>query len=927
MEKNGTSSLMSEPMNKTNVSRYVIGIDLGTTNCALTYIDTNSGLVASPISLPIPQWESEGAVVRTEMLPSFYYLPVKAEHRRGQLKLPLHQNLEAPDFVVGRLARLKSSQLPGRVVHSAKSWLSHAGVSREDRILPWHSDDIIGDERRSPIEVSAAYLEHLRLAWDEAIGDFTAQDVTITVPASFDEVAQRLTIEAALKAGFARERIRLLEEPQAAFYYWLAQKHDLAPGNVLICDIGGGTSDFSLFQVQKTANGIAEIERIAVSEHLLLGGDNIDLAIAHALEAKLIGKERKLSSRQWSHLVFEARQLKEKALSEIGSDTSDELFVAVPGEGASLFASTLTASLTRAEIESIILDGFLPHCSQDAKPQRQRSGLLQLGLPYVADTAITRHLAAFLAGRRVDAILFTGGTVKPAFVRARLFRMVAEWQGHVPLLLENDAMDLAVAHGAACYGAVLRQQTGRIKGGYPRSLYVEVARRSGEHALVCIVPKGFDADQALTIDTLGLKVRTDRPVRFQLFSCLKRPQDRVGDVVSLDADVFTPLPPLHTKLDLTAGKSTRSAAAHGIVDVVLEIRLLETGVLQLVANADAHRWLLDFNVRAAMPGQELDSTRAQKLVSDDFPENKLKRAKDKIDSLFGKKILPEFAADNPKYLVRDLEEILGLPRDQWNTRFLRSLWPLLEQGLTRRGRSLGHEFSWLYLAGYTLRPGCGYELDEWRVADLWRCFSLGMAFPKERQVEEQWWIMWRRVAGGLTREQQDNLFAKIFPMILKGEASSHEIYILAGSLERLEMSKKLRLGHQLVQQIVAGKKQYLEARIWALARIASRVPLYGGSEAIIRPKFIGEWFATLKSLDMSRPPYKGLLQFLSQAGRIVNDREFDLPEELRLAILEKMTKSGASSEQRSVVEQFVPVDLTARAQLFGESLPAGLILA
>lgn len=914
-------------MSKSKASRYVIGIDLGTSNCALSYIDTQAGLNTQPVSLPIPQWDSEGATVASAMLPSFYYLPVKAEHRRGQLKLPFHKDIEAPDFAVGRLARLKASQIPGRVVHSAKSWLCHAGVSREDRILPWHSDEVVGDERRSPIEVSAAYLEHLRLAWDAAIGDFAAQDVTITVPASFDEVAQRLTIEAALKAGFERERIRLLEEPQAAFYYWLSQKHELASGNVLICDIGGGTSDFSLFRVEKNAGGKVEIERIAVSEHLLLGGDNIDLAIAHALEAKLVGKERKLSSRQWSHLVFEARQLKEKALGEIGGDGADQLFVAVPGEGSSLMASTLTASLSRAEIEAIILDGFLPHCKHDAKPQRQRSGLLQLGLPYVTDTAMTRHLAAFLAGRRVDAILFTGGTAKPPFVRARLFRMVAEWQGHVPVMLENDAMDLAVAHGAACYGAVLRRESGRIRGGYPRSLYVEVARRDGEHALVCIVPKGFDGEQALTIDQLGLKVRIDRPVRFQLFSSLKRPSDSVGDIVPLGADVFVPLAPLHTKLDLAAGKAMQTKSSQGVVDVALEVRLLETGILQLAAIAEAQRWLLDFNVRAALPGQDIDATPQPTLVSQDFSEAKLKIAKDKIDSLFGKKILPQFAEDNPKYLVRDLEEILSCPRDQWSTGFLRSLWPHLEQGLTRRGRSLGHEVSWLYLAGYALRPGYGYELDEWRVADLWRCFGLGMAFSKERQVEEQWWIMWRRVAGGLTREQQDALFAKIFPMILKGEASSHEIYMLAGSLERLEMGKKLRLGHQLAQQIAAGKKQYLEAKIWALARIASRVPLYGGSEAIIRPKFVEEWFAAVQGLDMSRPPYKGLLQFLSQAGRVVNDREFDLADDLRQAMLAKMTASGASAEQRSVVEQFVPVDVAARIQLFGESLPAGLILA
>jgi molecular chaperone DnaK (HSP70) len=910
-------------MNKSDASRYVIGIDLGTTNCALSYVDTKAGKDAPPVSLAIPQWETEGTTVAGEMLPSFYYVPVKAEHRRGQLKLPFHQASEPPDFAVGRLARLKASLVPGRVVHSAKSWLCHGGVSREDRILPWHSDEVIGDERRSPIEVSAAYLEHLRLAWDAALGDFAAQDVTITVPASFDEVAQRLTLDAAAMAGFDRARVRLLEEPQAAFYYWLSKQGQTPTGTVLICDIGGGTSDFSLFNVEAGAGGRPDIERIAVSEHLLLGGDNIDLALAHALERKMVGEGRKLSSRQWAQLVFESRKIKEKALSEMGAAGSDELFVSVAGEGASLFASTLTASLTRAEIEAQILDGFLPRCDRDAQPRKQRSGLLQLGLPYAQDTAMTRHLAAFLAGRRVDAVLFTGGTLKPPFVRERLVALISEWQGQAPLVLDNDAMDLAVAHGAACYGAVLRREVGRIKSGYPRSLYIEAARAGGAHALVCVVPKGFDGHAPLSIEGLGLKVRTDRPVRFQLFSSIKRDKDAIGDVVPLDADMFHPLAPLHTKLDLAGGKSKGDT----LVDIALEVRLSETGILQLTAAAGERRWQLDFNVRAA--AQQLESDRAQSspLVSQTIPEAKLKVARDKLDSFFGKRKLAEFEADNPKYLVRDLEEVVGRSREDWDTPFLRSLWPHLEQGLTRRGRSLGHEVSWLYLAGYSLRPGYGYELDEWRVAELWRAWELGMSFSKERQVEEQWWIMWRRVAGGLTRDQQDAIFAKIFPMVLKGEASSHEVYMLAGSLERLEMSKKIRLGNQLVQHIAFGKKQYLEQRMWALGRIASRVPLYGGPESIVRPKFIGDWFRELEGLDMSRPPYKGLLQFLAQAGRMVGDREFDLPEDLREAFLEKLVKSGATEEQQRVVREHVAVDTAARAQLFGESLPTGLVLA
>ncbi len=938
----GSTAGSAGPQGHAPQSRYVIGIDLGTTNSALAYVDTQAK-EARPQVLPLLQWEGDGAVVQSEMLPSFYALPVKAEWRKGQLKLPgLHAD-EAPDFAVGRWARQKATTMPGRVVHSAKSWLAHASVGREERILPWHSDEVIGDERRSPVEVAAAYLAHLKAAWDAEVAGgrrealFDHQDITITVPASFDEVAQRLTLQAAQLAGYPAAR--LLEEPQAAFYYWLAQHGPTAlqgllaetPATgayaVLICDIGGGTSDFSLFSVRPADVGQPEIERIAVSDHLLLGGDNIDLSLALLLEQKLVGAGRRLSSRQWAQLVFEVRKIKERALAGGPAAVADDesLHVAIAGEGSSLMASAMTASLTVAEIKQQVLSGFLPDCGPADQPQAAKTGLRQLGLPYAHDTAISRHLAGFLSGRHVDAVLFTGGTLRPEFMRDRITALLTGWQGRAPVVLENTAMDLAVALGAASYGTVLRQPTGAIKGGYPRSLYVEVARPGGDHALVCIVPQGFASHVPVTISSLALKAVANRPVRFQLFSSNRRPQDTPGTVVTLASDTFHPLPALHTRLDMAeGGKGER------LLDVGLEILLQDTGILlvncvhQEAGGAEPKRWRLDFNVRLA--AADLEGQQAQPVSTQPLPAAKLQAVQHKLESVYGKKKRPDGDGDNPKYLVRDLEQLLGLPREAWDTAFLRSLWPLLEPGLTRRGRSVGHELSWLYLAGYALRPGYGYELDEWRVAELWRAYELGMAFPKERQIEEQWWILWRRVAGGLTRDQQEVLFDKIFPALRKGEASSPEIYMLAGSLERVDMGKKVRLGTQIVKEIVAGRKQFLDQKMWLLARLASRVPLYAGPDAIIRPKFVSEWFAELRPLDLSKPPYQRLNLFLMQAGRIVEDREFDLPADVRRDVLQKMRTSGATEEQLAAVKSYVPVDMKARVQLFGESLPAGLLL-
>ena len=937
-------SQASGPAQTAPAPRFIIGIDLGTTNCALAYIDTSSREGQAQI-LEIPQWDYEGSIVKATTLPSFYYLPPKAEWKRGQLTWPVPpaaapEPVEAQDYAVGRIARLKSSQVPGRVIHAAKSWLCHAGVDPTARILPWHIGDLVGEECRSPVEVSAAYLLHLRRTWNDSnhaadpASRFELQDVIITVPASFDEVAQRLTLAAAELAGYNQTRLRLLEEPQAAFYHWLAcarkrRRATQVQGNVLILDVGGGTSDFSLFNVTPptAATDAPRIERTAVSDHVLLGGDNIDLSLAHRLEERLVGVGKKLSSRQWAQLVFATRQLKEKALADsdvtLARDCPD-LHVSIAGDGASLFATAMTASISQKEILELVLGGFFPQVERTAQPQRPRSALLQLGLPYAHDSALTKHLAAFLRGQDVDAVLFTGGTLKPAAIQELLLEQITSWQGRRPEALAHDDMELAVALGAAAYGAALRRPQDRILGGYPRSLYLVVG--DGElRQLLCIVPQGFDGVTPLAITDLGLKLRTGHPVRFQIMSSNRRSHDQSGDLVAFDATAFHPLPPLDTRLESSLNGDA------GLVDVRLEGVLASTGLFHLYCiqhgGSSNQRWQLNFNTRAtraasAAPCAEAAATTPAVCVA----SAKTRAVQDIIASYYGKKKPGSLDIMPAKNLVRELEGILDQPRDDWATPFLRALWPTLEEGITRRSRSVGHEATWLYLAGFILRPGYGYELDEWRLAALWRVFELGLAFPKEKQIEEQWWLMWRRVAGGLNKIQQERIFDRIFPALRKNAASSGELYMLAGSLERIDMGQKIRLGQQLVQQIVGGRQQFVNQRMWALARIASRVPLYGGAEAIVRPEVVGAWFRELRSLKRQDPAFGKLALFLSQAGRMVLDREFDLAEPLRAEFLQHLTLTFASAEQTRVVREFVAVDSAARTLLFGESLPAGLVL-
>lgn len=918
-------------------TKFSIGIDLGTTNCALSYIEMGSD--REPKIFEVPQRESENALVRDKLLPSFYYLPVKAEWKRGQLKYDWMLDDETPDFVVGRYARSMAAVQPGRVIHSAKSWICHGGVSREDRILPWHSDELIGDERRSPVEVSAAYLGHLRRAWNHAhVGDdakLEHQTVTITVPASFDETAQALTVRAAEKAGFLASQIHLLEEPQAAFYSWMRQPESsqilqeiLASGFdrsavILVCDIGGGTSDFSLLRVAPGPNQPL-VERIAVSEHLLLGGDNIDLAIAHVLEGRFAGQ--RLSSRQWAQLVSAARDLKERALSEKGSSDED-LHVSLVGEGASLFAKALSTSIKRAEVLNIVLQGFFPPCAADVTPHINTIGLKTLGLPYAQDSAVTRYLASFVRGHSIDAVLFTGGSLTPGFLQEHLLNILTSWQNKAPRLLSNIDMDLAVARGAAAFSATFTAPgEERIKSGYPRSLYLELAhgREGRERSLLCIVPKGFDGHAPLLIDSLNMKALVGSPVRFQLFSSLLLPDDKPGTLRKLPDAEFHPLSPLHTVL-----KPKEAKGVGATIDVALEVMLMSTGMLQIfcVHKESGERWQLEFNVRdfSYDPADATRSVATDVQASSVSPE-RFRLALDKIDEHFGKKKKADGDQDNPKYLVRTLEEILGLERKEWDIGTLRRLWPNLRDGMTRKSRSIGHEMSWLYLAGYALRPGYGVELDEWRVSELWKAYELGLAFPKERQIEEQWWIMWRRVAGGLSRDQQEKIFDKVFPAIRKGNVPSPEIYMLVGSLERIEMGNKVRLGNYLVQQISEGRKQFLDQKLWALARVASRVLMHGSAESIVRPSFVEEWFAKLRGFNIHDKQYARLTTFLAQAGRIVDDREFDLSPAIRsemIAMLEKVDGDGTLTRP---LQTFVPADAEAKGRLFGEELPVGLIL-
>ena len=895
--------------------RYVIGIDLGTSNSALSYIDLQAENPHSTI-LPISQQMSEDSVAELEVLPSFLHLP---QIKRSQTE-------STP--ICGYLARELMSVHPEKVIHSAKSWLCHGGVSRSEAILPWGVDlDDIG-RKFSPVEVSAQYLSHFRNCWDNTFGLlgaehlFINQQVIITVPASFDEVSQQLTLEAAKQARFPAQT-RLLEEPQAAFYFWLEQNNfgknlEIAQSslNFLVIDIGGGTTDFSFFSVNKNDNDLPEIVRIAVGEHLLLGGDNIDLTLAHIIESKLTSDTKRLSPKQWSYLVPRAREIKERVL---GACADQELInLSIPGEGSSLFANSLSVSLERSELISFILEGFFPRCDSSDRPRLRAQGLTEWGLPYALDTAVTKHLAQFLRGRRVDAVLYTGGTLKAEPLRDRIQQALSSWQNSTLHILENPSYDLAVAHGAAFYAYLRQTKQQQISGGYAHAIYLEVETvEEQKKQLICALPRGAKENSSIRIENIQFELLADQPVCFQLYYSNSREDDQIGNLVEYNDEQFHSLPSIETMLSYDKKARFRGGSR---VPVKLEFSLNEMGMLEMYCvearGERPKKWQLGFNLRKKV---EISETSQFDIGVD---EKTFRKAQALIEEVYAKG--KDQGDSGAKKLIKTLEEIFEIERKDWNIELLRALWPTVFSGMTRKGKSLIHEVTWLNLAGFLLRPGYGADLDRWRINELWRVFELGLAFPKENSALLQWSIMWRRVAGGLSIEQQQEVYIKAKAQMQRKGAAMAELYRLIGSLERIDEKEKREFGSLLVRKISEKRTSEVEDAIWALGRISSRVPLYAEADRVISPIVVANWFERLSALDWNDKLYQGLKAACSQAMRITGNRVRDIDEKVLLSMRQKMINSQASSDDLKLIEEYVPVAAEDQARLFGEALPSGL---
>jgi molecular chaperone DnaK (HSP70) len=598
------------------MSKYVIGIDLGTTNCALAYAEPPADpREPAPVTLEsIPQLVNPGEVRDESLLPSFLYIAGPADFPAGSLSLPWASD---EHMVVGDLARKRGLESARRLVSSAKSWLSHSGVDRTSAILPPTAPE--GVEKISPLEAARRYLNHLRQGWDSKHPDapFTDQQVLVTVPASFDAVARELTQRAAEEADY--KNVVLLEEPQAAFYAWVERHADwrdrVRIGDlILVVDIGGGTTDFTLIAVTER-EGELQLDRVAVGEHILLGGDNIDLALARHIETQLAAKGIKLDSLQLHALWQQCRAAKEQLLSEDAQKAEHP--ITILGKGTGLVGGTIKAKLRREDIDRILVDGFFPTVSSSDMPARRRAGLAELGLPYAADAAITRHLARFLRQQASTAeqgtvrrgasglaapthILFNGGVLRAPIVRDRIIDVLNSWlaaEGLQPVqpLFGEDLMH-AVARGAAYYGIARQGRGVRIRGGVPRTYYIgiesampAVPGMAAPLKALAVAPFGMEEGTGVRIENREFGLYVGEPAEFRFLLSATRKNDKAGDLIEDPGEDIEELAPMEVTLTGNQGE---------MVPVSLESLVTETGQLQLWCVArDGRRWKLEFNVR------------------------------------------------------------------------------------------------------------------------------------------------------------------------------------------------------------------------------------------------------------------------------------------------------------------------------------------
>ncbi len=928
--------------------RFLVGIDLGTTNTVVAYCEITDNLEQSEVSLfDIDQLIGPGEVVRKPLLPSFRYHPAVGQISPSDLTLPWDNEPVAGDInnvIVGEWARELGAKVEGRQVSSAKSWLSHQAVDRNSDILPWAGAQDV--DKVSPVIASASYLNHIRQAWNyrHPSNKLEDQDVVVTVPASFDETARKLTLEAAELAGL--KKIVLLEEPQAVCYDWYARHQQTAANElkdlplILVCDVGGGTTDLSLIEAKFTHDDLA-LDRIGVGEHLMLGGDNLDLALAHLAESRF-NQNKKLTAASLTKLIQQTRKAKENLLS---TSAPDEVKITMLGSGSKLLGGTKSIALSKQEVHQIALDGFFPLSDFSEVPDKRRSAVVEFGLPYVADPAVSKHVAEFLTQHQQVSraalgieddkqnaipvgLLLNGGVFNSDLVTERVTTLLSDWRGAPVTVLDNPHPDWSVALGAVAFGKARRGAQLKIGGGAARSYFLHLQEKNKMGKALCLLAKGTEEGHEIRLSGRRFSLTLGEPVRFNLLTSThdtltNNAAIQNGVMVDVDPDLFAPLPPYITTLEgegaeLQANQKER-------VEVQLACQLTEVGTLKMEcvsAEDDKKRWELEFEVRnkQADDGEEIQLhprlNECKELIARLYSGNK--------KSAEGKEI---------KTLAKDLEKKLG-KRDEWDFTTLRQLFDTFAQGRKRRRRSEQHEKNWLRLAGFALRPGFGDPTDSWRIEQVWGLYQQNIQF-KNHQGWTDWWVLWRRIAGGLSQEQQETILADIAKYLHPGamknpqsakaaqEMGYESMVRLSASLEHLEVEDKVLLATWFLSKAI-NQNQFEQAHWWAMGRLASRTPLYGSQHNVIPREQAEQWLPKLLEQNWLKEP---MIAFAAvMICRKTGDRLFDISDDYREQVLTKLKQSKVPESWVSLVEEVKELSESESKRVFGDALPSGLTL-
>lgn len=902
-------------------SSYRVGIDLGTTNCVVSYVSstgTNADL-NSPTLLSIPQVMADGSVQAFNHLPSAIYVLANDEVDKVVPVLPWRHH--ETNCVVGMGALALGQRRAGQLVQSAKSWLSHRQVDRRSAILPWGSDAV---KKLSPLQASKMLLLHIKQSWDHRFPDapLAAQSIALTLPASFDEEARALTLEAATLAGL--DNLYLLEEPQAACYYYISDGEKLAAladkKMLLVVDIGGGTSDFSLVAIKPASktdhqkNSIS-LKRIAVGEHLLLGGDNLDQALAFQLDPKQISA---LSASRLAALVQQTRQAKERLL---GDNAPESLSITVLGGGSRLIGGSQKFNVSRDALLEQVHTGFFPLVESGDSVQKNDYAMHTLGLPYESDPAFTRHLAAFLQQHKAeieaatgsampDAVLFNGGLFNSPVLKTRLLEQLNAWSNEPILACSAEEPNDAVAKGATLYLNALAGDNARIESGVAHSLYLKI----GDDQFVGILPKGtLKGDVAVLAQAFF--VTLGQHVQFPLY----RSDDHIDCVVGeiRNEKGLHYISNLATELDSIEDYAERS--------VSMSVQMTEVGVLQVLLNAKNGRdeWRLDFSTSST---ESIDLS-----DSDELLHSNMGQAEEHLAHCFsaaGQKLKPELV----KALKQDLDQLLGR-RDDWNVATSRRLVDKLLSLKSGRMKSAQHERQWLQLVGYCLRPGFGAADDVTRVQQVINITKAGAQFDSAA-VWGQYWTLYRRIAGGMSVEQQQVLLKQFSQYYSptgqrsreKSKSlttkSSDDLIRLVGALEAVPNEDKITVVDWLIKRLQ--KTSEPDTAWWTVGRIASRHLLSGKQELRLSEERLFPILDFALKEDWKKRKQAGL------AAVLMSQVSVDESEKLKVyrkKIANKLKKDKCPTQWVERLESQIEINSDELNALVGESLPIGLRLS